>query len=79
MATTEPDAIVTTDNKMEEVDQITDVEKKEALADDKVDEPAPQPSSKRLWLERLILCVALFFPLFLATLDTSICCRLSVY
>jgi hypothetical protein len=29
------------------------------------------PSKKSVTIERLILCIALFFPLFLATLDTS--------
>lgn len=33
--------------------------------------PAPRQSKKRAIIETLILCVALFFPLFLATLDTS--------
>jgi hypothetical protein len=36
--------------------------------DSPVDIPPP---GKSLWRERLILCLALFFPLFLATLDTS--------
>lgn len=31
----------------------------------------PTPSKKKVIIERLILCTALFFPLFLATLDTS--------
>jgi len=35
--------------------------------------PAPQQpmSKKQVIIEKLLLCVALFFPLFLATLDTS--------
>jgi len=32
----------------------------------------PTTSKKKVIIERLILCTALFFPLFLATLDTSI-------
>jgi len=35
----------------------------------------PLPSKKKVIIERLILCTALFFPLFLATLDTSISTR----
>jgi len=72
MASTESDIAIATDNKVEESDQMTDVDKKEFSADEKVVTPEAQPTTKRLWLERLILCVALFFPLFLATLDTSI-------
>jgi hypothetical protein len=69
MANTESDIAVTTDKKVEESDQ---VDKKELSEEEKVVAPEAQPKPKRLWLERLILCVALFFPLFLATLDTSI-------
>lgn len=72
MANTESDIAVTTDNKIEDVDQTTDVDKKEFSAEEKIVAPEAQPKSKKVWLERLILCVALFFPLFLATLDTSI-------
>lgn len=71
MANTESNTAVITDNKTEEVDKIADVEKTESSADDKINVPSPPPQSKRVWLERLILCIALFFPLFLATLDTS--------
>jgi hypothetical protein len=34
-------------------------------------EPQQPSPKKRNWVETLLLCIALFFPLFLATLDTS--------
>jgi hypothetical protein len=34
--------------------------------------PAASQSKTRAMIEQIILCVAIFFPLFLATLDTSI-------
>ena len=41
--------------------------------------PDPQVQSKKnIIVERLILCTALFFPLFLATLDTSTAPKLNV-
>jgi hypothetical protein len=55
----------------------------DAMADDArpsekptgIDETSPEPqqpsAKKRNWVETLLLCIALFFPLFLATLDTS--------
>jgi hypothetical protein len=49
-----------------------DVDSKEVLADQSAVDSEPPKSKKRIALERVILCVALFFPLFLATLDTSI-------
>lgn len=72
MANTESDIAIATDKKVAESDQMIDVDKKELSEEEKVVAPETQPKPKRLWLERLILCVALFFPLFLATLDTSI-------
>src|SRR5271170_3915902 len=72
MANTESDIAIATDKKVVESDQMIDVDKKEFSEQEKVVAPETQPKPKRLWLERLILCVALFFPLFLATLDTSI-------
>ena len=49
-----------------------DLDSKEVLADQSDIDPEPPKSKKRIVLERVSLCVALFFPLFLATLDTSI-------
>ena len=60
-----------TNVKEKEIEQMTDIDKKELPTADKVVSTEPQPKTTRLWIERLILCVALFFPLFLATLDTS--------
>ena len=34
-------------------------------------EPQQPMSKKHIIIEKLLLCIALFFPLFLATLDTS--------
>lgn len=42
-----------------------------SVALDPTSDTQPARSRKKVWLERLILCIALFFPLFLATLDTS--------
>ena len=53
-----------------EVDSVD--EKKKVLEDDTVVTATPPQSKKSDVIERLILCTALFFPLFLATLDTSI-------
>lgn len=65
MATIEQDTI-NLDNG-----EVKDMDTKEIKADQTdVETEAPQ-SKKRVMLEKLILCVALFFPLFLATLDTS--------
>jgi hypothetical protein len=53
-------------------DPITADDNKENLAIDAADPNTPaRPSKKQVIIERLILCTALFFPLFLATLDTS--------
>jgi hypothetical protein len=49
-----------------------DLDSKEVLADQSAVDAEPSKSKKRIILERVTLCVALFFPLFLATLDTSI-------
>ena len=49
-----------------------DLDLKEILADQSAVDAEPPKSKKRLVLEKVSLCVALFFPLFLATLDTSI-------
>lgn len=65
MANTESD-IVNNDNEKKDLDS------KEVLADQSVIDPEPPKSKKRIVLERVSLCAALFFPLFLATLDTSI-------
>jgi hypothetical protein len=72
MANTESDIAIATDEKVVESDQMIDIDKKEFSEEEKVGARETQSKPKRLWLERLILCVALFFPLFLATLDTSI-------
>ena len=53
------------------VDPKTDLDQNNPSAGEKTVAEEP-PKSTRLWIERLVLCVALFFPLFLATLDTSI-------
>ena len=42
-----------------------------AAVEDTSPEPRQPASKKRKWIETLLLCIALFFPLFLATLDTS--------
>lgn len=65
MANTESD-IVNIDSEKKDLDS------KEVLADQSVIDPEPPKSKKRILLERVSLCAALFFPLFLATLDTSI-------
>ena len=44
---------------------------KQSTADATAVDAIPARSKKSVALERLILCTALFFPLFLATLDTS--------
>ena len=49
-----------------------DLDSKEVLADQSTVDAEPPKSKKRIVLEKVSLCVALFFPLFLATLDTSI-------
>lgn len=54
-------------------EEMKDMDTKEIPSDQiavQVDTGPPQ-SKKRVILEKVILCVALFFPLFLATLDTS--------
>jgi hypothetical protein len=52
--------------------EIKDMDTKEIQADQTAYlQTEASQSKKRVILERLILCVALFFPLFLATLDTS--------
>jgi hypothetical protein len=63
----------------EKPDTITDTDKKEVItkqgsaASEGHTIDAPQTQSKKsVIIERLILCTALFFPLFLATLDTTI-------
>ena len=43
----------------------------ESTTDAVMSEPVAPQSKKHVIIERLILCTALFFPLFLATLDTS--------
>lgn len=59
-----------------ELDPTEKLENKQAdvkvapTTDGAIHDPAPQ-SKKSVIIERLILCTALFFPLFLATLDTS--------
>ena len=50
MASTESKTAVIPDNKAEEVDKITDVEKTESSADGNIDVPSPPPQSKRVWL-----------------------------
>lgn len=45
---------------------------KEASAGQNTIDTLPPQSTKSIIIERLILCTALFFPLFLATLDTTI-------
>jgi len=62
----------TTSNVVDEKNDIVksdgDNEKEVAFSNDA---QTPPRSTKRVIIERLILCTALFFPLFLATLDTS--------
>ena len=48
-----------------------DIVKGESTTDAIMSEPVTPQSKKHVIIERLILCTALFFPLFLATLDTS--------
>jgi hypothetical protein len=47
------------------------ITKESSAGNNTIDTPHPQ-STKSVIIERLILCTALFFPLFLATLDTTI-------
>jgi len=54
-----------------------DLDPTEVLADQRAVAAEPPESKKRIVLERISLCVALFFPLFLATLDTSILLQVS--
>jgi hypothetical protein len=69
----------TPDNKMANIDSDTTeqehVKTEVAIlgssADPTAVDPSPPRSKKSVAIERLILCTALFFPLFLATLDTS--------
>ena len=63
--------MVSTDNEKK------DLHSTEALADQHAVAAEPAESKKRIVLERISLCVALFFPLFLATLDTSILLKVS--
>lgn len=49
-----------------------DLDSKGVSADQSAVDAGPPKSKKRIVLEKVSLCVALFFPLFLATLDTSI-------
>lgn len=51
--------------------ELKEIDAKEIQADQTAVETEVSQSRKRVILEKLILCVALFFPLFLATLDTS--------
>lgn len=52
--------------------QIKDVDIKEVQSEQTAVGENPPQSEKGAIIEQVILCVALFFPLFLATLDTSI-------
>jgi hypothetical protein len=67
-------------DNMENVRDNVDTKEKEEIRmvdqDTTTDIPAAPPtlSKKRAILEKIFLCVALFFPLFLATLDTSTVC-----
>jgi hypothetical protein len=60
--------LISTDRDVKDVN-LKEVQAEQPAADVP---PAPPQSKKREILEKIILCVALFFPLFLATLDTSI-------
>jgi hypothetical protein len=59
-------AVTDTDTK-----EVITKEASAASAGHTIDTP-PTQSKKSVIIERLILCTALFFPLFLATLDTTI-------
>jgi hypothetical protein len=69
------DSLPGTDTKLEKEAAAEDtkdpITKETSAGNNTIDTPAPQ-STKSVILERLILCTALFFPLFLATLDTTI-------
>jgi len=47
------------------------VTKKRTAVEQTNPEPQQPMSKKQIIIEKLLLCIALFFPLFLATLDTS--------
>jgi hypothetical protein len=58
-------------NPVETLDVNDSDVKLESHTDAVVGETVAPHSKKHIIIERLILCTALFFPLFLATLDTS--------
>ena len=60
------------DNNITIDNEAKGLDKKTPVAGPTTTDPTPPQSKKQAIIEKLILCVALFFPLFLATLDTSI-------
>jgi hypothetical protein len=79
MTTKDTDKMAIDDSLNKKTDTITDTDTKEVITKEAsaaseghpIDTPQTQ-SKKSVIIERLILCTALFFPLFLATLDTTI-------
>jgi len=71
MASTEPEFVIAASNdedKNQKAFYPTDLGPDRVVLDDA---STSRKSTKQVILEKIILCVALFFPLFLATLDTS--------
>jgi len=78
MASTEPDLTIAPQNTNDQDNNELGFEPTDLGPDHVVlDDPStPKKSTKQVVIEKIILCVALFFPLFLATLDTSMSCTL---